>query len=714
MGQEASPGSVYCTTCGAALPSEAGFCSDCGKEVRVPPRQPTARREPKKSLVPSPLQQSSADPLIGATVAERYVIESMIGRGGMGVVYKVEHAKIGKVMALKLLTGALSRNSETVQRFKREAMMVSKLSHPNTVQVFDYGSAGGLTYLAMEYLSGHDLGELIDRQGPQAFPQMAKIVLQACGALKEAHGYGMVHRDIKPENFFLTRTPSGEELVKVLDFGLAKLRDAPELGQITTSGNIVGTPYYMPPEQVRGEDVDARGDIYSLYALLYTCMTGTYDVDAPTPLGVLTAQLTKDPEPPHLRAPAMQIPIEVSELILKGLQKDPAHRYQSIDELEEAIRAELRGQSQVSLHLESGAFKKVPEQETATRDEVEKYERSLRRREQFARAMGIAVGLALAYGAFHFYRESTKPAVFDGHEREPNHDVATATEVPFGTPVLGKLGRRISPERGDQDNYLVSIPETPGAERTAIHLHLSALPNMPLCAFVFVKGNEKPQRQFCAGEPQRDIDIPQLELRPGDYLFAVRQDLNQYIETDRPLMHENVSDEYQLLIEKATLRPEWEMEPNHDTPSADQLSLAERTEVKGTLSTMKDRDRICASGAGFARFVIYDAEGGMRPVKSALRATPLGGPGDKIPVRIHGGPPGIETTERDQPSPWRSPRVDLSLSPCVTLELAPNPWAPRPHPVWPPASDHAPIVRRDIIHVPTAFAHGGFELGVDI
>src|SRR5690606_33256218 len=117
--------------------------------------------------------------------------------------------------------------------------------------VFDYGSAGGLTYLAMEYLNGQDLGQLVDQEGPQPFSVMAKIILQACGALKEAHEVGMVHRDLKPENIFLTRTPSGDELVKVLDFGLAKLRETADVGSITTTGNIVGTPYYMPPEQVR-------------------------------------------------------------------------------------------------------------------------------------------------------------------------------------------------------------------------------------------------------------------------------------------------------------------------------------------------------------------------------------------------------------------------------------------------------------------------------
>lgn len=641
-------------------------------------------------MVPRPESPAhpTADPLIGATVADRYVIESMIGRGGMGVVYKVQHAKIGKVMALKLLTGALARNRDTVRRFKREAMMVSKLSHPNTVQVFDYGSAGGLTYLAMEYLSGYDLADLIDRKGPQPFPQMAKVLLQACGALREAHDYGMVHRDIKPENLFLTRTPSGDEIVKVLDFGLAKLREAPELGQITTTGNIVGTPYYMPPEQVRGEDVDPRGDIYSLCALLYTCLTGTYLFDAPTPLGVLTAQLQDEPEPPHLRAPTMNIAPEVSELIVKGLKKDPRDRYQSIDEFEDALRNELKGQSQVSLNLESGAFRKPAEEETVTRDDVERYERRLKRREQLARLGGFLMIALIALGAYKFYRQSTKPPEFDGKEREPNHDVATATHVPFGEKVDGWLGKRISKERGDQDNFLIEIPEEPGKQRTGVHLSLSPIFNMGVCVFVFKKGIETPQEQFCSGTHDRGIDIPVLELRPGPYLFAVRQDLNQYSAEEKPLMHENVSDFYTLQVTPSKTLDDFEREPNQDESSADQLALDGVSTMRGRLATMRDQDLVCAGGAGFGKFVLTDAEGGKRPVKSALRVTPFGGPNDKIPVRIHAGRPGIESTERDQHSPWTSPTVDLSTSPCLLLDLVPNPWAPRPHPITPPASDH--------------------------
>lgn len=687
MGKEASPEAVYCTGCGARLSPTSTFCGECGRRVSKTERPNVEPLRAIGTRAEIDLHQT-ADPLIGATVADRYVIESMIGRGGMGVVYRVQHAKIGKVMALKLLTGALSRNHETVQRFKREALMVSKLSHPNTVQVFDYGSSGGLTYLAMEYLNGYDLADLVERKGPQPFPQMAKIVLQACGALKEAHSYGMVHRDIKPENIFLTRTPGGEEIVKVLDFGLAKLRMAQDFGSITSTGNIVGTPYYMSPEQVRGEDVDGRGDIYSLCALLYTCITGTYVFDASTPLAVLTAQLHQEPEAPHVRAPSQEIPESASALILKGLEKNPADRYQSVDELEEALRSLLLGRTELSLHLESGAFRKEPEEETATRDEVERYERGLRRRERLARATAVALSLGAVVAAFQFYRHSTKKPEFRGREIEPNHDVTTATPVPFGSSVAGRIGQRLSQERGDQDNFLIEIPETPGAQRTAVKLGLSALPNFPTCVFIFPKGVETPQGQYCAGVYARDLEIPHLDLRPGKYLFVVRQDQNQYTEGPQLPIHENVSDDYVLSITRATPEPDYEAEPNDDESSADSLDLGEHGTIRGALKTMRDRDVVCAKGEGTAHFLITDAENGQRPLHSTLSVTPLRGPRDKIPLRVHGGRTPQETTERDQPSPWKSPPVDLAEDPCVVLELVPNPWAPRPHPVVPPASDH--------------------------
>lgn len=648
-----------------------------------------------------------ADPLIGAVVADRYRIERLIGRGGMGVVYQVEHTKIGKVMALKLLTGELARNPDTVRRFKREALLVSKLSHPNTVQVFDYGSVGGLTYLAMEYLNGQDLGELVDTEGPRPFSQLAKMLVQVCGALAEAHAKGMVHRDLKPENLFLTRTPSGAELVKVLDFGLAKLRDSRELGQITSTGNIVGTPYYMPPEQVRGEEVDPRGDVYALCAVLYTCLTGHHVFEAPSPIAVLSQQLSGEVIPPHERAPELEISESVSALVVKGLNKDPAGRFQSVQELEQALKSELQGSSYTRLSLPStGAFARRAEQSSVTRNEVERYERGLRRRELVAKAVTALVLLGLLGGAVRLYWQTTRPKTFDGREVEPNHEVSTATPIPFGALVRGRLGQRIAPTRGDQDNFSVVIPRSPRMDRTRVRLSLSELSNMGLCLWVFRDRSEKPLHRFCSGAPGRGLDIPDLALRPGEYLFVVKQDV-QEVEQGRPTyLIENVSENYELEVSPrepsrgAESTDESEVESN-DSPSfvrdaSPQTILAPPlagrdvgpSAVLGSFAWTGDVDVVCARGEGLGRFVVTDAEGGVRPLDSALRLTPLGGPEHKIPVRLHGGRGGIPENERDIPGPWFGPWTELSASPCVQLELTPNPFAPTPHPIVPPLSDH--------------------------
>ena len=695
-----------CPGCHAEVPVSASFCGACGTKLvagatTIPPphieSSPPSVSGARLTQRPRASEEAHviADPLIGAIVADRYRIVSMIGRGGMGVVYKVEHAKIGKVMALKLLTGELARDRDTVRRFKREALLVSKLSHPNTVQVFDYGSVGGLTYLAMEYLNGEDLGELLDEKGPRPFEQIAKIAIQACGALKEAHDKGMVHRDIKPENLSLTRTPSGDELVKVLDFGLAKLRESKDLNEITSSGNIVGTPYYMPPEQVRGEEVDARGDVYALCALIYTCITGTHVFEAPSPVAVLTQQVTGVVVPPHERAPHLRIAPSVSNILLKGLEKSPKDRFQSVEELEAALIGELQGVSYTRLSLpQSGAFARVSDDATATRDEVEKYERALRRREWIMRGALSLIGVGVLSTAMHFYLESTKPPVFAGREWEPNHDVETATKVPFGTAVKARLGKRIAAGRGDQDNFAIDIPG-PGSEPQHIALQLTPLPNMPLCAWIFKRGAESPLARYCSGRAGRGVSIEDLVLRPGSYLFVVKQDLDKYRDDQIPFVFENVSDDYELVVRPSQAEGTREVEPNDDLESVRDagspqrhLRLDGQRELVGQLDFMRDTDVICATGSGPGRFVVADAEGGVRPIKAALLVTPLGGPQDKIPVRLHGGRRGFEPSERDQPGPLRGPVLDLSHGPCIMLELTANPLAPLPHPIVAEATDH--------------------------
>src|SRR5688572_10527755 len=231
------------------------------------------------------------DPLLGRLIDARYRVISRLGHGGMGVVYKVEHQRMGKIAAMKVLHRELVSDKEVVKRFRREAEAVSKLTHPNTVQTFDFGTADGAMYLVMEYVRGEDLGAILRRDGPLAFRRAAPIFIQICAALAEAHELGIVHRDLKPENILVTRTKEGSDHVKVLDFGLAKLSEREEAAEVTGRGTIIGTPYYMSPEQIRGETLDHRSDIYSLGAMMYRILTGEHPFHAQTPVGVLTKHL---------------------------------------------------------------------------------------------------------------------------------------------------------------------------------------------------------------------------------------------------------------------------------------------------------------------------------------------------------------------------------------------------------------------------------------
>ncbi|HWN80679.1 MAG TPA: protein kinase, partial [Candidatus Udaeobacter sp.] len=297
-------------------------------ELPEPARRPRDRRG---SMGP--------DPWMGKVVDSRYRVIDVLGRGGMGVVYKIEHQRMGKIAAMKVLHRDLAGDKEVIGRFRREAEAVSKLTHPNTVQVFDFGTAQGALYLVMEYVRGLDIGSLIDRDGAMSFERSAPLFAQVCAALAEAHELGIVHRDLKPENILVTRTSSGKDFVKVLDFGLAKLAEREELSEVTGRGQIVGSPYYMSPEQIRGEEeVDGRSDIYSLGSLMYKVLTGEPAFTATSPVGVLTKHLTEAVTPPSRRT-AQRLPDGVDEIVLKAMQKRADDRYVSVGEMLEDIDA---------------------------------------------------------------------------------------------------------------------------------------------------------------------------------------------------------------------------------------------------------------------------------------------------------------------------------------------------------------------------------------
>ncbi len=698
-----------CPACRARNLGDARFCSQCGIRLETGSeegdneRSSVAGADSMVSLVgaatlagdtPSDDETHLADPLIGVVIADRYRIIEPLGRGGMGVVYKVEHARIGKLMALKILTGELGRNTELVARFKREALMASKLSHPNTVQVFDFGSSEGMTYLAMELLRGSDLGRIVRRSGPLGPARTSRIVIQICSSLAEAHDHDIVHRDLKPENIIIIKGQAGDDVVKVLDFGLAKLRESKELGEVTTRGAIVGTPFYMSPEQIRGEAVDPRSDVYSLGALMYVCLTGQPVFDSATPMGILTKHLTEEPEAPSRRFPDLRIPGALSAIVMRALEKDAERRFQSVRDLQQALVDELRGagQSSVDLLLDSKQMRELAaaDREAVTRGEVERYEKKLKRRGQYATASFGLVLVALAFGGYKLWTTASRSRDFNGSEVEPNNSPGTATPLPFGSEVRGQIGRRLDPQDSDRDFYSVTVP--PGTK--AVRLTTTALPNMALCTYVYRVGLQSPLGRYCPGAPGRGLVVKALDLEPGDYLLGVMQDRERYTADPAPPVLENISDVYRLKLSAAKPGQDQEVEPNDSRRDAN--TVARGQAFHGQIAWMHDVDVVCAPpGSGKVCFVVKDAA--TRPDLAVLQVTPIGGPDDGIPVRVHAGG-SFQASPRDVKSPWKSAEVPLGSAPdsaCVKLELVPNPWAPTPHPRVAPAGDQEYVVRAE-------------------
>jgi serine/threonine protein kinase len=301
--------------------------------------------------------------LIGHMLGKNYRVVEPIGAGGMGVVYLVEHVKLKKRFAAKVLNPELAMNAEAAARFEVEAHAVSQLDHDNIVNVIDYGqSEEGAVFLVMEHLKGRTLQARID-QAALSREEVLGVMVQVCRALGCAHEAGIVHRDMKPDNIFLNERGRGRPpLVKVLDFGISKARDAgPKDGRITKAGQVLGSPEYMSPEAARGDEVDARADIYAVGIILYELVTGTVPFRHDNYLKVLQKHISDIPTPPRQQVPDLSAGFEA--LILRALAKDPDQRQQSMEELEAELVAampeEARGLASLT-PMSSGAWLITP------------------------------------------------------------------------------------------------------------------------------------------------------------------------------------------------------------------------------------------------------------------------------------------------------------------------------------------------------------------
>ena len=644
---------------------------------------------------------TAPDPLIGIVVAGRYRITECVGRGGMGVVYRVEHTEIGKLLALKLLAGELSRQKEVVRRFKREALLASRLTHPNSVQVFDFGVSEGLTFLVMELVVGRDLSRVL-RSEPMHSARLARVMAQVCGSLAEAHAMGIVHRDLKPENIMIAKTRDGADFAKVLDFGLAKVREAPELNQVTGTGQVVGTPYYMAPEQIHGHAVDGRADVYSLGAVMYEALTGEPVFRGSSPMAVFTKHLTQKPMPLQERAPGRVIPPGMEAIVTRCLEKSPEDRYQRVEDLQAALIEHLAelGQSGVdslvnarmpSLQDLSGArvegMSRTLLHEVATRDEVAAFQRKLARQRWLSLGVLGLLLVGLAYGGLRAYGRATAKPAFAGWEMEPNSQASEATEVPFGKTVHGMLGKRIDLERSDRDFYRIEVPQDAGL----VSVSCSGLPNMAICLWLYRQGEVDPRGRYCTGRPGQPLSIPSLRMEPGTYLFAVMQDRASYDGREPAFVLENVSDAYALTVSGVTMDKGAEAEPNDAESVATPVPVG--GVVVGRFDWVGDVDRVCAwpedaRSSVRARWVVSDADERPRDRGAVLEVTQSFEDGIKSSFRLHRAGSEGQVSERDVLSPWTSEPFDVTSSGgrCLQLRLSSDPWAESHAPLTPPVS----------------------------
>ncbi len=287
--------------------------------------------------------------LLGTVLDGRYKIESVLGQGGMGMVFRATQTSVQRPVAVKTLNPALAAAPTFFERFRREAEVASRLRHPNVITIYDFGrSPDNTCYYVMELLEGESLKEIVKRDGPMSLRRAVNIMEQSARGLAHAHEQHAVHRDLKPHNIMVQQL-DGKDFAKVLDFGLVKALEQEDEEQLTSTGQVLGTPQYMPPEQAGGEVVDQRSDLYSLTGVFFFCLTGTSPYGANTVRKALTAALTQTVPPINTKRQGAPVPNALDAFMQKGLAREKEDRFQSAEEWIEAMKEAVAGLSDEEL-----------------------------------------------------------------------------------------------------------------------------------------------------------------------------------------------------------------------------------------------------------------------------------------------------------------------------------------------------------------------------
>ena len=313
-----------CPVCGKEYPDTVKFCPVDGSTLRA--KNPTAD-------------------LVGQVVADRYAIIKKLGEGGMGAVYLGEHVKMGRKSAIKVMNPAMANDPDAISRFNREASNASRISHPNVCQIYDFGETPeGIIYLAMEFIEGAALTDIIEKEGALPPLRAVRILKQSADALAAAHDLGIVHRDLKPDNIMIVQGRDGSDIAKVVDFGIAKAVAGDEAGQkVTKTGLVVGTPEYMSPEQLSGDKLDGRSDIYSLGLVFYRMLTGVLPFQADSAQETMIKRLTDEPMPLSGARPDIAFPPGLQAVLDKALARSPSARYANATDFGREAEAAVAG-----------------------------------------------------------------------------------------------------------------------------------------------------------------------------------------------------------------------------------------------------------------------------------------------------------------------------------------------------------------------------------
>lgn len=309
-----------CPVCSTQYADEVKFCPNDGQTLR---------------------SSGPASSLVGQVVADRYHIIKKLGEGGMGQVYLGEHVKMGRRSAIKVMNPAMVHDPDAVARFNREAANASRITHPNVCAIYDFGETPeGLIYLAMEYIEGEPLTDLLQREGALPPARAAHIFAQTGDALQAAHDLGIVHRDLKPDNIMVSRGRDGSDVVKVVDFGIAKAVGGDEAGQkVTKTGLVVGTPEFMSPEQLAGDKVDGRSDLYALALVFFQTLTGKLPFEAETVQETMIKRLTDEPMKLATARPDLTFPSGLQPVMDSALTRSPADRYQTVTKFADDVKS---------------------------------------------------------------------------------------------------------------------------------------------------------------------------------------------------------------------------------------------------------------------------------------------------------------------------------------------------------------------------------------